>query len=163
MRSMLIRLSAFPLTPTLSRGAFFCRGLALGGLLFAGGCIETAVLGTVPDGSVDEVPQLLPDAGRTPSDAGRVGEAGEAGKVCASNRDCADDGAFCLWPAGQCVGPGVCTPKPLACSPEVANVCACNQMTLATQCELERMGENVFGPAPCPAQPKIEGGADGHP
>ncbi len=146
------------------RRAVLLALLALPTGLMGAGCIETAVLGTIPpDASEPDVPHLTPDA---PSvDAGG---AADSASSCLSNKDCEDGGeggAFCFKPEAHCEARGVCIARPISCPPTDAAVCTCSLTMAASRCEAELSGMSVFGPGLCPPQPKTDGGmkADGLP
>jgi hypothetical protein len=126
------------------------------------GCVEQAILGTLPGDAASDALRLELDSGHSPVEASGLEDGGDGGKSCATNEGCTVTDEFCRWPDGQCSGPGVCTVKPASCPSKAPRLCACDKITVDTECELERMGENVSSSPPCMVVIQIEAGPDSH-
>jgi hypothetical protein len=62
---------------------------------------------------------------------------------------------FCDRPEGNCVGAGVCLPRPETCAPGGPEVCACDGVVYASSCEALRHGvEDGGAQAWCPLVPQ---------
>ena len=70
---------------------------------------------------------------------------------CMTNVDCGL-GEFCLFPDGQCTGPGVCTPKPRMCPLTFACLpifCGCDGVTYCDRCEASLSGASILHDGAC--------------
>jgi Kazal-type serine protease inhibitor-like protein len=78
---------------------------------------------------------------------------------CTSNADCAAN-EYCTWPGGTCGDPstpGICAPRPDACTDEVRPACGCDGRTYSNPCDAAAQGvpvshEGACVRGPCDAQ-----------
>lgn len=67
---------------------------------------------------------------------------------CTKNGDC-NSSEFCLFPEGQCSGPGVCTPKPNVCPLYCLPLCGCDMKTYCNPCEAYGNGVSISNNGIC--------------
>ncbi len=99
------------------------------------------------------------DAGSA-TDAGSAVDAGSSEQACGSRGlpPC-PEGEYCNFPesaqCGDADAPGVCTPKPTACSDNYDAVCGCHGLTYYNPCIAASYGVSVRHAGPCePAEPR---------
>jgi hypothetical protein len=68
--------------------------------------------------------------------------------TCTDNLQCGEN-EFCLFPEGQCSGPGSCTPKPDVCIEIYSPVCGCDMRTYGNQCEAYSNGVSILYKGEC--------------
>jgi len=70
---------------------------------------------------------------------------------CTSNTDCAEGTSFCFFTEGDCgeKGPGVCRPRPEACTMIYAPVCGCDGVTHGSDCAAAGAGVSVRSVGEC--------------
>ena len=67
---------------------------------------------------------------------------------CMKNGDCSSN-EFCLFPEGQCSGPGVCTPQPDICPLYCLPLCGCDMKTYCNPCEAYGNGVSILDSGIC--------------
>lgn len=68
--------------------------------------------------------------------------------ACMKNGDCSLN-EFCLFPEGECFGPGVCSSKPNVCPMYCHPLCGCDMKTYCNRCEAYANGVSILKSGTC--------------
>lgn len=76
---------------------------------------------------------------------------------CMDNSHCPLAEDFCEFPAGLCIGPGVCIARPGACPGIYDPVCGCDGVTYGNDCTRQAAGMQLMHRGECDSEPCFPG------